>query len=542
MRPARVPRAVGARDPELARATGGARGARLRDGPQREPARPRGTHHRPRRRDRARRRRRAPRGRRGGRERGARAPGRGRLARRRRRGRRRGGLVSGLPVVALIGRPNAGKSTLFNRLCGQRIALVHDQPGVTRDRHYAEVHSHGRRYLLVDTAGFDPESDDPMRQGMQRQLRIALAEADVVVCLLDATSDVASSDSSEMSLLRRADKPVVFVANKADTARVEQAASELYRLGMKELHFVSALHGRGVGELEAAIAALLPAVAAEPEPAAEGELAVAIVGRPNAGKSSMVNRILGEERLLVDAAPGTTRDPIDTRVTRRGQPLLLVDTAGLRKKASVTKSGDAVEAMSTLAAVKAIERATVAVLVCDAERGVDEQDTKVAGLVIDRQRCFVVALNKCDKLDRAAQKKAVKAAQEALAFATWAPICETSARTGRGIDALIDTVKRAGESYRKRVPTGELNRFFEDVLTRHPPPTSGGKAPRFYYITQAETAPPVFVVMTSAPDKIHWSYRRYVHNAIRQTFGFQGSPLVVRYREPSNKKTRGRAS
>ena len=447
--------------------------------------------------------------------------------------------MSHTPIVALVGRPNAGKSTLFNRLVGQRMAIVHDEPGVTRDRHYADVLSHGKRYTLVDTAGFDPESDDPMRRGMQRQLEIALSEADLVVCVLDATIPPSGADSEEVSLLRRSDKPVVFVANKADSDRREHEASELYRLGVGDIVFVSALHGRGFGELEAAIAACLPETPLEPEPAPEGELAVAVLGRPNAGKSSLVNRILGEERLLVSPTPGTTRDPIDTRVVRRDQPFLFVDTAGLRKKASVVRSGDAVEALSTFAAIRAIERARVAVLVCDAERGVGEQDAKVAGLVVDRARALVVALNKVDLLDRDDRKKAAESTREALAFASWAPICETSARTGRGVDALLDTVKRAGTSYGLRVGTGELNRFFEDVLTRHPPPTQGGKAPRFYYITQAESAPPVFVIMTSAPDKIHWSYRRYVANAIRKAFGFEGSPLIVRYREPSGRGRRG---
>lgn len=434
-------------------------------------------------------------------------------------------------IVALVGRPNTGKSTLFNRLIGRRAAIVHDEPGVTRDRHYGDVTSRGRRFTLVDTGGFDPESDDPMRQGIKRQIDLAIAEADVIVCVLDATMPVTPSEHAELGLLRRAGKPVIYVANKADSPRVEAEAAELYRLGMDRLIPISALHGRGVAELEMAIEAALPKEPVATAESAEGALRIAIVGRPNAGKSSLVNRITGEERMLVDAQPGTTRDPIDTLTERDGQRLLLIDTAGIRRKAKVAKEDNAVEAVSVLHAIRAMERAEVVVLLCDAAEGVAEQDAKILGLAVDRGRAVVIGLNKIDLLDRKALAKAEADARDKLAFVPWAPVVHVSARSGRGVAKLIETVARVADAYRRRVPTGELNRFFEQILLTHPPPTHGGRAPRLFFITQAETSPPLFVIVASDPDKIHFSYRRYVANQLRQAFGLEGVPVRVKYKE-----------
>ncbi|WP_437630963.1 ribosome biogenesis GTPase Der [Sorangium sp. So ce854] len=434
-------------------------------------------------------------------------------------------------LVALVGRPNTGKSTLFNRLVGKRIAIVHDEPGVTRDRHYGDVTSRGRRFTLVDTGGFDPESDDPMRQGIKRQIDLAIAEADVIVCVLDAVAPVTPSEHAELGLLRRAGKPVIYVANKADSPRAEAEAAELYRLGMDRLILISALHGRGISDLEMAIEAALPAEPAAPEASAEGALRIAIVGRPNAGKSSLVNRVSGEERMLVDAQPGTTRDPIDTLVDRDGKRLLLIDTAGIRRKAKVTKEDSAVEAVSVIHAIRAMERAEVVLLLCDAAEGVAEQDAKILGLAVDRGCGIVIGLNKIDLLDRKAVAKAEQDARDKLSFVPWAPIVQVSARSGRGVAKLLETVGQVADAYRKRVPTGELNRFFEQILLTHPPPTHGGRAPRLFFVTQAETSPPLFVVVASDPEKLHFSYRRYVANQLRQAFGLEGVPVRVKYKE-----------
>ena len=442
-------------------------------------------------------------------------------------------------IVALVGRPNVGKSTLFNRLIGRRTAIVHDEPGVTRDRHYGDVLSRGRRYTLVDTGGFDPESEDPMRVGIKRQVEIAVAEADVIVCVLDAAQALAPADHQEVALLRRAQKPVVFIANKADSPRLENEAADLYRLGMERLIPVSALHGRGVDELEAAIEAALPPPVPAPPPAAAGAVRIAIIGRPNAGKSSLVNRLAGEERVLVDARPGTTRDPIDLHIERDGRPWVLVDTAGIRRKAKVTKEHDVVEAVSVMHAIRAMERCDVAVLMCDAAEGVAEQDAKILGLAADRGRALVIALNKIDLVDKARVKKLDEEARDKLSFAPWAPIVHVSAQTGRGMTGLFETVGRVAEAFHRRVPTGELNRFFEQVLETHPPPTSGGKAPRLYFVTQAESAPPLFVIVASDPEKIHFSYRRYVMNQLRKEFGFEGVPVRVKYKEKRRGERKG---
>ena len=445
------------------------------------------------------------------------------------------------PVVALIGRPNVGKSTLFNRLLGRRAAIVHDLPGVTRDRHYGDAVSYGRSYTLIDTGGFDPHGDDVMKKGIVNQVEIALSEADVVICVLDATSELTSVDSEEVALLRQSQKPVIFFANKADSPRHELDAQELFRLGMDELICGSALHGRGMDSLEDALVDALGNPPPDEEEEEEGALLrVAVVGRPNAGKSSLINRLLGEERLLVDHRPGTTRDPIDTVVERAGRRFLFVDTAGLRRKARVAKTRDAVEAASVIQAIRAIERAEVVVLMCDAEDGVAEQDAKVLGLAVDRGRSLVVALNKTDLLERDDLRKAADQARDVLSFVPWAPVVRTSAKTGRGVDKLLETVVQVREEYDKRVTTGELNRFFETVLSKHPPPTQGGRAPRFYYITQARTRPPTFVIVTSHPDSLHFSYQRYVVNAIRKEFGFEGAPIRVHYRRKDRRPKKGR--
>jgi GTP-binding protein len=432
------------------------------------------------------------------------------------------------PVVAIVGRPNVGKSTLFNRLTGKRLAIVHDLPGVTRDRNYADAHVAGRELVLIDTGGFDPEDEDPMRQGIARHVRAAIDEADAIVCVLDASAPPTHADREAIKLLRASNKPVLYVANKADDPQRVLAANELYELGIPELLPVSALHGRGTADLIAALRAALPAP--EPEratPAETGVTRVALIGRPNAGKSSLVNRLARRERSLVDDRPGTTRDPVDVRVTLDGHAFLVVDTAGIRRRARVERG---IEAASVIRAIRSMERADVVIVLCEATEGVTEQDARLLGLASDRGRAIVVGLNKVDLLDKAGKKRVEQAIHDALRFAPWAPVLALSAKTGQGVRELMATVHRAGEELRRRVSTAELNRFFEQVLAQRAPPTHKGRAPRIYYITQAESAPPVFVAVTNAPEHIKESYKRYMINQIRKAFGFECVPIQLRFR------------
>jgi GTPase len=439
--------------------------------------------------------------------------------------------MSGRAIVAVVGRPNVGKSSLFNRLAGRRLAIVHDQPGVTRDRHYADVMSFGRSYVLVDTGGFDLETDDPMSEQIARQVSIAVAEADMVVCVLDAVEGPTDADRGAVQMLRRSEKPVIYVANKADTRGMHADAMDLYRLGVGEILPISALHGLGIADLEQAVVARLPELQEDDSEADRG-VRVALIGRPNAGKSSLLNRLVGAERVLVDDRPGTTRDAIDIRVQRTERPpLVLVDTAGIRRKAKVQKDANAPEVISVLAAIRAIERCDVVVLLCDAAAGIAEQDAKILGLAVDRARGIVIAPNKTDLVEAPARKKIEERARDVLSFVPWAPVVPISAKTGHGTRTLIETVDRVWDGFHRRVPTGELNRFFEQVLATHPPPTMGNRAPRIYFVTQAETAPPLFVVMTNEPEHIHFSYQRYLSNQLRKAFGFAGVPLRITYKK-----------
>ena len=446
--------------------------------------------------------------------------------------------AGGMPIVAVVGRPNVGKSTLFNRLARQKVAIVHDEPGVTRDRHYADTSAFGRDYTLVDTGGFDPESDDPMKSGIASHVKAAIAEADAIVFVTDATTELTSADRAAVNLLRRTDKPVFFTANKADSPRVDADAMDLYRLGVKKVFPISALHGRGIGDLEAAIVESLPPEAERSEDD-ERIPRIAIVGRPNAGKSSLMNRVLGEDRMLVDERPGTTRDAIDALVERGDKRYVFIDTAGIRRKGKVIKAEDNVEAVSVLHAIRGIERAHVVVLMCDAREGVAEQDAKIMGLAEERGRGMIIALNKIDLLAKDEMKHLEETTRDKISFAPYVPVVTLSAKTGRGVPELFRTIDLVRDSYNKRVGTGELNRFFESVLDTHPPPTKGGKAPRLYYVTQAESSPPTFVAITNAPDSIHFSYRRFVVNQLRKHFGFEGVPIRIFYKAKRQREMKG---
>jgi GTPase len=437
-----------------------------------------------------------------------------------------------MPIVAIVGRPNVGKSALFNRLAGAKIAIVQDMPGVTRDRLYADTIALGRPYVLIDTGGFDPQSEDPLTQSIASQVRIALNEADVVICVLDAKLSPLPADREAVQLLRKAKVPVIHVANKADNATTMASAGDLYRLGIDELMPVSALHGHGIGDLEERLVSHFPPPAEETDSEDDELDRVAIVGRPNAGKSSLVNRLLGEQRQIVDDRPGTTVDSVDTLVMHRDEPMVLIDTAGMRRKRAVEEG---LEALSVMQALRAIDRCNVVVMMIDAHEGPSEQDAKIAGLCAERGKGLVVALNKADLLDADGRKQVTAKARELLNFAQWAPLHTLSVKGGRGVQKLMDTVRKVAKAHRSRVTTGEVNRFFEEVLSHHPPPTMDGRSVRLYYATQVSVRPPSFVITSNHPDRVHFSYRRYVVNQLRDRCGFEGTPIRVFYRDKSKR-------
>jgi len=356
------------------------------------------------------------------------------------------------------------------------------------------------------------------------------------VCVLDGTLPLTPADREAVQLLRRGAKPVVYVANKVDTAAHVNDAADLYRLGVPEFVAVSALHGRGTAELGEAVAKRLPPIE-HSEPSSDDAPRIALIGKPNAGKSSLFNRLAGEERSLVDERPGTTRDPVDTRIVFGGRPFVLVDTAGIRRRARVERG---LELVSVLRAIRVLERADVAVLLYDATEGMSEQDARLVGLATERRRALVIGMNKMDAVPKDKRRAVAEQARETLNFARWAPILPLSAKTGTGVSELMQKVSKASTELKRRISTAELNRFFAQVLERQPPPTHRGRAPRIYYLTQAEASPPLFIAMANYPDSIKPAYQRFVENQIRAAFGFDSVPVTVKYRERARNPDRAR--
>ncbi|HZS31984.1 MAG TPA: ribosome biogenesis GTPase Der [Methylomirabilota bacterium] len=432
-----------------------------------------------------------------------------------------------LPVVAIVGRPNVGKSTLFNRLIGSRRALVRDTPGVTRDRLHGVCEFGRWRATVVDTGGLDPSSDEPLATQVRRQVLAAIAQADALVLVLDGREGVTPLDDDVARLLRRVAKPVVVAVNKVDGPGQEPALAEAYRLGMEPVLGISAEHGRGVAELIETLAAQLPAPGSAAEPAGT-VLRIAVVGRPNVGKSSLVNAIAGEDRVVVHAEPGTTRDAVDTPVTVAGRPYLLVDTAGLRRK------GRTVGVLDKLAAVMArrsLERSDVVLLVVDGTEPVTAQDAHIAGYADAAGRGVVLVVNKWDLVataDRAPE--IVRALRERLPFLAHAPVVFVSARAHTGLPELFEAIDRVGADYAKEVSTGELNRVLAAAVARRPPAGVHGKTLRVYYATQTGTRPPTFLLFVNDPAALHFSYERYLIGALREAFGFVGCPVRLRLR------------
>ena len=430
------------------------------------------------------------------------------------------------PLVAIVGRPNVGKSALFNRLIGSRKALVEDIPGTTRDRLYADVEWGERAFTLIDTGGLDPSGEEGYTPLVKRQVEVALAEADVIVMVVDARDGFTATDLEIADLLRRAGKPLVLAANKADNEARRQEAVQFYELALGDPIPVSAYHGLGLAELMDRLVLLLPVGAAAAVPAG---LRLAIIGRPNVGKSLLLNAILGQERVIVSEEAGTTRDAIDITFRYQEQDLVLIDTAGIRRRGHIQVG---VEKHSVLRAQEAIDRSDVALLVTDASDGITAQDAHIAGYVAEAVKGLVVAINKWDLMPDDGETRAafIKAARARLRFLPWAPLRFISAKEGTGIDELLAAALAVGVTRGQRVATAELNVVMRKAVAAHGPPSVQGQRLKLLYVTQAQTRPPTFVFFVNDPSLLHFSYRRYLENFIRKAFGFQGTALKLIFR------------
>ncbi|XRQ02719.1 ribosome biogenesis GTPase Der [Actinomadura welshii] len=426
------------------------------------------------------------------------------------------------PVVAVVGRPNVGKSTLVNRILGRREAVVEDVPGVTRDRVAYDASWSGRRFTVVDTGGWLPDSSG-LAAAIAEQARLAVDLADVVMFVVDATVGATDVDEAVVEILRRSGKPVVLVANKVDDVGAEADAALLWSLGIGEPHPVSALHGRGSGDLLDAVLAALPEQA-PPETFGEpgGPRRVALLGRPNVGKSSLLNRLAGEERAVVDAVAGTTRDPVDELIDLGGRTWRFIDTAGIRRRHRENQGADF---YATLRTQSALERAEVAVVLVDASEPLAEQDLRIISMVVESGRALVIAYNKWDLLDEERRHYLEREIDRQLHSARWAPRVNVSAKTGRHMEKLVPGIDAALEGWGTRVPTSKLNQFFADLVNSHPHPVRGGKQPRVLFATQAGVRPPRFVLFTSG--FLEEGYRRFIERRLREEFGFTGTPLDI---------------
>ncbi|MEP6638771.1 MAG: ribosome biogenesis GTPase Der [Chloroflexota bacterium] len=508
----------------------------------------------------------------------------------------------GIPVVAIVGRPNVGKSTLFNRILGQRTAIVEDRARTTRDRLYGDTEWNGRRFVVVDTGGLELDPDDPIEARVQEQARLAIGEADAILFVVDAMTGITPADLEAARILRRATAPVIVVVNKADNEKRELDGAEFHSLGWEETYQISASHGRGTGDLldalvwalppeseselarkvreeeaeawadEVAAGHLDPFVVGDPEAGdADGEgetngvdgavveatdlearrwdaamaaekdgepAAIAFVGRPNVGKSSLLNALLGEDRAIVSEVPGTTRDAIDTRLAWGRSEVVLIDTAGIRRRGKVA-SGPAAEKYSTLRALHALSRADIAVLVIDAVEGLTAQDAHVAGYIIEEGKGLVIAVNKWDLVEEKTDRtfdQYVEWIRNEVPFLDFAPIVSISAKTGQRVGRVLEAAIDIWGERRKRISTGELNRVLIAATERTPPPPVRGHRPKLFYATQAAVAPPTFVFFASDASSVHFSYRRYLENRLREQFGFDGTPIRLVFRDRTSVK------
>ena len=424
------------------------------------------------------------------------------------------------PIVAIIGRQNVGKSTLLNRLAGKRVAIVEDQPGTTRDRIFAGVSWQGVEFILVDTGGLELGAESTIAQGVRQQAEAAVSEADALIFLVDVIDGMVPADQEIADQLRQVSKPMVLVANKADNSRLESEAVEFYQLGLGEPLPISAYHGRGTSTLLDRISALLPS-----PPLAEAEpevMKMAIVGRPNVGKSTLLNTLLGGPRVLVDEAPGTTRDAIDTLFDFEGQSMLLIDTAGIRRRG---RRGVGVERYSAIRALRAIDRADIALLILDATELVTAQDTHIAGYIQQAAKGIVLVVNKWDLAVNKEPVEFTRYIKSELKFVAYAPIVYVSAKLGQGVKKIIPEVLRVYQERLKRLATAEVNEVIQRAVKAHILPRVGSKQLKIRYATQAEVNPPTFVFFVNDTKLVHFSYQRYLENKLRRSFGFAGTPL-----------------
>ena len=437
--------------------------------------------------------------------------------------------MSEMPVVAIVGRPNVGKSALFNRILGRRQAVVADRPGVTRDRIVAQAEWSGRDFLLIDTGGMDPYDTDELRQEVFRQAQIAMDEADVICLIVDGQEGIHPLDEEVAARLRQTEKPVILVVNKAENPNVEMERYSFYALGLDEPIAISAIHGTNTGDfLDLVLEKLPPPIERDGD---DEEIAVALVGRPNVGKSSLLNRITGTQRSLVHDKAGTTRDTVDSLVVEEGQPFRILDTAGMRRKAKID---DEVEFYSSLRAASSLERAHVGVLVIDAMDGVTSQDKRVAGLIEEAGLAVVVLVNKWDLIGTskdtvARREKFVQELGADLDFMSYAPVLFLSAKTGEGCEDILTTVEAVYEQWNRRVATPLLNEVVHEAVALRPPPSYKGRVLKVLYCSQRKNRPPTFLLKVNSTDLIHFSYERYLQNQLRDAFGFVGTPIHLKF-------------
>lgn len=441
----------------------------------------------------------------------------------------------GKPIVAVVGRPNVGKSTLFNAMAGEKIAIVKDTPGITRDRIYADVSWLDHSFTLIDTGGIEPDSKDIILSQMREQAEIAMATADVIIFLVDVRQGLVDADAKVADMLRRSQKPVVLVVNKVDSFDKFMADTyEFYNLGIGEPIPISAANRLGIGDMLDTVISYFPEEAEADDE--DDRPRIAIVGKPNVGKSSLINKLLGENRLIVSDIAGTTRDAIDTEVIHNGKEYVFIDTAGLRRK---NKIKEELEHYMIIRTVAAVERADVVVLLIDAGEGVTEQDAKIAGIAHERGKGMIIAVNKWDSIEKDDKTiyKFTRKIQDTLSFMQYAQLVFISALTGQRLPKLFDTIDAVIENCTLRISTGVLNEIMTEAVAMQQPPSDKGKRLRLYYITQAAVKPPTFVIFVNDKELMHFSYTRYIENQIRNAFGFQGTPLkfIIRERKDSQK-------
>jgi GTP-binding protein len=438
------------------------------------------------------------------------------------------------PLVAIVGRPNVGKSLLFNKLTGQRTAIVEDTPGVTRDRIYGTTDWNGREFDLVDTGGIEPNTDSEMLRFMRRQAEIAVEMADVIIMVTDVKVGVTAADQEVATMLQRAKKPVVLAVNKCDSVgKINPDVYEFYSLGLGDPIEVSAVHGHGTGDLLDWCVEHFPPESEEDEP--DDTIKVAIIGKPNVGKSSLLNRVLGEERVIVSNVAGTTRDAIDSYFENEHGKYRFIDTAGMRRKSKVD---DAIERYSNMRAIAAIERADVCLILIDANEGVTEQDTKIAGLAHEAGKASIIVVNKWDAVekDTKTMDRMTEEVRHDLSYMTYAPVLFISALTGQRVDKLFELINFVNDQASMRISTGMLNSVLADATARVQPPSDKGRRLKIYYMTQTSVKPPHFVIFCNDARLFHFSYQRYLENQIRATFGMQGTPIRVTIRQKGDKE------